>query len=147
MDSVSLYGNMIGERWREKVLARIDSQEALEDATEATGQRIPQATLSRLLSGESKTGPKWHHMVTIARALKLSLDFLADDNQDAPAAPELSEDERSIVQLVRDMGMDRPAAVKRLTASTVVTSPNLSHGEIEDAKAAARKRRGRRPGA
>lgn len=59
-----------------------------------------------------KREPSWDEMVRIARALKVSLDWLADDAQSDVPVPEYTEDERAIIKNFRASGMDYETAYR-----------------------------------
>ena len=78
-------------------------------------KRLPsgsKATLSRWFSGENE--PKLSDAFHLARVLELPLSYLADDSQDQPPAPEFTEAERFVVQVIRDLRLTREEAVWRL---------------------------------
>lgn len=87
-----------------------------------------------------KGEPTGRQLVTIARVLGVTAEYLADDAMDTPPVVEISDDERFLIGLIRDMGIDRATAVKRLTESPIVTSSSPSYG---DRKAAEKPRKGR----
>lgn len=61
-----------------------------------------------------KREPSWNEMVRIARALKVSLDWLADDAQGEVPVPEYTEDERMLVKLYRAYHLDFETAANLL---------------------------------
>lgn len=77
------------------------SQQAL-----AQKSGVSDSEVSRLLKGQSKR-PGLHNILRLARALDVSVDFLADDTlqddpfQDLPSAP---PEEEAVLELVRSIG-------------------------------------------
>jgi transcriptional regulator with XRE-family HTH domain len=83
------------------------------ELAELLGTNQPQ--ISRWL--ESDTPPRWDYLLKMARALGVPADYLIDPAQDVPArASELSDDERYLVQLYRDLGLSREHAARALAA-------------------------------
>lgn len=70
----------------------------------------------------AKRRPYMDQGLKLAKALGLSLDFLADDDLDYPAeaGSDMTDDERFVLQLIRDLGLGRAEAVKRLASVVVV---------------------------
>ena len=68
---------------------------------------VSDSEISRLLNGQSKR-PGLHNILRLARALDVSLDYLADDDAATdprpPSAQELSPVEREMVERVRSLG-------------------------------------------
>lgn len=121
------------QRLAEKLTALIGNQSEL---SRKTG--IPQSAISQMASGRRR--PYLDQAFALARAMGVPLEYLADDAMDTPPVVEISEDERFLVGLIRDMGIDRATAVKRLTESPTVTSSSPSYG---DRKASEKPRKGR----
>lgn len=88
---------------RELRRARLSQQKA----AEMTG--IQQAHLSRVING--KAGLSLDQGFALARALGVSLDFLADDTMDAPpeTSGALSESDRVILALAKTWGPELAA--------------------------------------
>lgn len=87
----------------------------MEQSALAESVGLSRSSISRIFSGaqEPKLGVAW----TLARALGVSLDFLADDTMDADPGStwtRLSDDELTILKMVRRLGTD--AAMNRLLA-------------------------------
>jgi transcriptional regulator with XRE-family HTH domain len=94
------------------------------DLAAALGTNQPQ--VSRWL--ESDTPPKWDYLLKMSRALGVPADYLIDPEQDAPPpSPELSDDERFVLQLYRDLRLSRDEAVRRL-ASAGASAPASASG-------------------
>jgi transcriptional regulator with XRE-family HTH domain len=77
------------------------SQQAL-----AQKSGVSDSEVSRLLKGQSKR-PGLHNILRLARALDVSVDFLADDTlQEDPRVdrPEIPPEEESLLELVRAIG-------------------------------------------
>jgi transcriptional regulator with XRE-family HTH domain len=57
-------------------------------------------------------------LIALAKILAVPLDYLADDTLDAPpAGPELSEDDRVVLRIAREMG--HSAVIRRLTSPLI----------------------------
>jgi transcriptional regulator with XRE-family HTH domain len=83
------------------------------DLAEALGTSQPQ--VSRWLEGG--TPPRSDYLLKMARTLGVSVDYLIDDEQDEPPQPpELSDDERFVLQLYRDLRLTRVEAARGLAA-------------------------------
>jgi transcriptional regulator with XRE-family HTH domain len=96
-------------------LQQVCALKGLDQSTLAEAVGLSRSSISRILSGsqEPKLGVAWN----LARVLGVSLDYLADDTQEAdPGAAwvRLSEDELTILKLVRRLGVE--AAMDRLLA-------------------------------
>lgn len=77
------------------------SQQAL-----AQKSGVSDSEVSRLLKGQSKR-PGLHNILRLARALEVSVDYLADDSlQDDPCAelPAIPSEEAALLDLVRTIG-------------------------------------------
>lgn len=101
-------------KWRGKLRRYVRSQESLEAATEAIGARVPQSTLSRLLQAGRDSHPTWNQMRAIAKALDLSLDWLADDEADDPPDRQLTDDEARLLALYRRLDVPYEEAARAL---------------------------------
>src|SRR5436309_14206232 len=83
------------------------------DLVEAQGTSQPQ--VSRWL--EADTPPRADYLLKMARTLGVPADYLIDDDQDEPPQPPaLSDDERFVLQLYRDLGLTRDEAARGLAA-------------------------------
>lgn len=72
-----------------------------------------QPQVSRWLEGDNP--PRWDYLLKMARALGVTADYLIDPAlEEPPRPPDLSEDERFLLQLIRDLGLTREEAVRRL---------------------------------
>lgn len=92
-----------------------------------------------------KREPSWDEMVRIAKALGVSLDWLADDKQrgDAPV-PEYTEDERALVKLYRAYHLDFETAANLLRAGQPTKPAGQNWTMLRGAK---QKRLGKKNGA
>jgi transcriptional regulator with XRE-family HTH domain len=98
------------EKVRNLLKARRLSQS---DLAEALGTSQPQ--VSRWL--EAGTPPRSDYLLKMARVLGVPADYLIDADQDEPPRPpELSDDERYLLQLYRDLGLSRDEAARGLAA-------------------------------
>ena len=90
----------------------------LDQASLAATLEISRSSVSRILGGIQE--PKLRVAWKLARALGVSLDYLADDDmteEPGGAIVRLSEDERTILKLVRRLGTE--AALDRLLGLSV----------------------------
>jgi transcriptional regulator with XRE-family HTH domain len=62
-----------------------------------------------------KRKPSLVEGLALARCLGVPLEYLADDAMDDPPAPELTEDERAVLDLYRALGLSRAAALRALS--------------------------------
>jgi transcriptional regulator with XRE-family HTH domain len=83
------------------------------DLAEALGTSQPQ--VSRWL--EASTPPRSDYLLKMARTLGVPVDYLIDAEQDEPPRPPgLSDDERYLLQLYRDLRLSRDEAARGLAA-------------------------------
>jgi transcriptional regulator with XRE-family HTH domain len=98
-------------RFHEKI-SRVAAAKRLNQSAIAVLTGIPQTSLSRWMSG--KAVPKLGEAFALARALGVSLDYLADDSLDDPpppaAGPDLTPDEVWILETARALGPDKAKA-------------------------------------
>src|SRR3954469_22427334 len=96
------------EKVRNLLKARRLSQSEL---AEALGTSQPQ--VSRWLEGG--TPPRWDYLLKMARTLGVSADYLIAAEQDEPPQPpSLTDDERFVLQLYRDLRLSRDEAARGL---------------------------------
>lgn len=116
----------------EKVSRLLDERGMIPaDLTRLTG--IPSGRLSKLAQGQGQL--RIPEALRIARALQVSLDFLADDAATNPE-PQLSEDDRVILIIARDLGptearrrlLRPPGPVFELLEPQAEPSPNPKPG-------------------
>lgn len=69
-------------------------------------------TIGRWASGERE--PRRPELVKLAREMGVTLDYLADDGQDNPPAPEVTPDERLLLDTLRRAGIAPAEALARL---------------------------------
>jgi transcriptional regulator with XRE-family HTH domain len=111
-------------------LQRVCALKGLDQSTLAESVGLSRSTISRIFSGaqEPKLGMAWN----LARALGVSLDFLADDALEADPGgtwARLSDDELTILKLVRRLGAE--AAMDRLLALPDGAGPRDDAGPNE----------------
>jgi transcriptional regulator with XRE-family HTH domain len=83
------------------------------DLADALGTSQPQ--VSRWL--DAGTPPRWDYLLKMARTLGVPADYLIDAEQDEPPRPPgLSDDERYLLQLYRDLRLSRDEAARGLAA-------------------------------
>src|SRR4051794_9479897 len=83
------------------------------DLADALGTSQPQ--VSRWL--DAGTPPRWDYLLKMARTLGVPADYLIDAEQDEPPRPRgLSDDERYLLQLYRDLRLSRDEAARGLAA-------------------------------
>lgn len=89
-----------GMEWRQKIRNRRDELRlSQEDLAEMVG--VAQTRITKWEKGVGDPSPT--HLLRLARALGLSLDYLADDTLDAPPEPagDLTEADRMILALAK----------------------------------------------
>jgi transcriptional regulator with XRE-family HTH domain len=82
----------------------------------ATAVGVSDETISRWRKGTSKKGPSLSEAVKLARRLGTTVEYLATGRQPVPT--EITEDERYVLQLYRDLGLPRADAVRGLNWAT-----------------------------
>jgi transcriptional regulator with XRE-family HTH domain len=119
-------------------LKRLCAIRGLDQSALAERLGIPKSSMSRIFSGVQE--PKLLLAFRLARELGVTLDYLADDSLDADPAGHwavVSEDELTILKLVRRLGLDQ--SIDRLLAVDRPTAPEANHQEARS--------EGPRPGA
>jgi transcriptional regulator with XRE-family HTH domain len=74
---------------------------------------VAQSAISEASSGKRRLYVD--QAMKIARALGVSLDYLADDAQDEPAPSSITADEERVLWLVRELGLTAGELARRLT--------------------------------
>lgn len=75
--------------------------------------RVTKSTMSNWFSGKYK--PDLDSALSIARALEVPLDWLADEDAEFPVPGQpLNDDEQAVVELFHALGLDRREALRRL---------------------------------
>lgn len=92
---------------------------------------ISKSTISNWWKGKHR--PDLESALIIARSLDVTLDYLADDAQDKPAPPEYTEEERDIIELVRDLELTRQDARKRLATPISARTIEITQGSADGA--------------
>ena len=93
------------QKLKDKLLTEM-ARQGLNGQRLAQRSQVSDSEISRILSGQSTPGLE--NAFRLARAVGVSLDFLADDTLDADplrASDPLSADERRILDLVQQLGM------------------------------------------
>lgn len=102
------------ERFSEKIKTLMRERRMSQaDLAEASG--MPQARVSKILAGEGRIYAD--QAAAWAKVFGVSLDYLADDTLDAPP-PELSHEDRTILDLARVLGYQR--ALLRLATEPLI---------------------------
>jgi transcriptional regulator with XRE-family HTH domain len=109
--TVVTYGTM---KLIEKV-SKILGQRGLKQADLAEMIQVTPQRVSHWFNGTGQ--PKPDQLLRIARALDVSMEFLADDGLAESPPQEFTEDERYILRVVRSLAIDADTAVQRLTMS------------------------------
>lgn len=81
--------------------AGFESQSSL-----ARASGVPQATISRILSGDGSSGPELETIRKLASACRVSLTWLAEGMDAAPVPPILSMAQTDWLGLMEDLGSD-----------------------------------------
>lgn len=74
-----------------------------------------QSQISRMVDDGAKPPQDTDRLLEIAHILRCSVDYLINDKITDLTGSEFSADERRIIEVVRDSGMTRPEAIRRLT--------------------------------
>ncbi len=101
--------------------------------------------------------PSASEALRMARALGVSVEWLIDDAGETAPAPELSELDRAVIDLVHALGLEKGEALRRLASPSpqpnVVYRPNgaeefppAGFAPLDESPAAARTRRAKRSG-
>lgn len=78
---------------------------------------------------EGNRGPTGIQFLAVARALRVPVDYLIDDEADNPPPPIVSDDEVPILELVRSLRIDRGTALAALARAA--TSGGSSPPEVK----------------
>jgi transcriptional regulator with XRE-family HTH domain len=95
------------QRLKDKLLTEM-ARQGLNGQRLAQRSKVSDSEISRILSGQSTPGLE--NAFRLARAVEVSLDFLADDeleNDPLKAADVVSSDERRILDLAQRLGLSR----------------------------------------
>lgn len=76
------------------------------------GRRVTRSTVLNWCNGVGR--PDLVSALAIAREFEVPLDYLADDTMDVPPEPELTKDERFIIDLIRWAEFSRDTVVRLL---------------------------------
>lgn len=134
-----VYGGM---EFPEKLRDLLDSRRmAQADLGAAVG--LQQSRISKWVNGKGE--PSLSQGLLLARALKVPIEYLADDKADKPS-PELSEAERLILETVRALGLEKGATIRALhEAARWKDHPVPRHGDKPPMKENTPPKRGSRP--
>lgn len=114
-------------KWFEKLrLAREQAGYRQADMAEVLGYKSV-STYNKLENGELKD-PPFEKVALAASIVGASLDFMVDEMNDEPPEFPLTDDELLILQLIRDLGLDRAEAMRRLAAS----APRSGSGTLRE---------------
>ena len=103
----------------EKILAAAKEKGVSQTALE----RLAALPTNRIAKWKAGTGePSFSETVRLASVLDLSLNYLAD----LPETPQLSDDERAVMLIVRSIGT--ADSIRRLTAPTIALPQSSSAG-------------------
>lgn len=127
-------GLMARMRLKEK-LPWLMEQKGIKPAELSKMTGIPAPRFSEWKDPKGKRSPTLEQAKRIARALGVSLDYLADDSLDEPPNPELNAEDREILRIARRLGYEQ--ALDRLIN-------NETPGVSEDATPIDPRRDGRR---
>lgn len=81
---------------------------------------VSRNTAGRWIADERQ--PYTDKLLRLAEVLGVSVDYLTDDAQDEPPAPELTSDEREILRSIRASGLGYQEVMRRLMAGAA-TAP------------------------
>ncbi|MEO6808128.1 MAG: helix-turn-helix domain-containing protein [Isosphaeraceae bacterium] len=98
----------------------------------AKASQVSDSEVSRILRGESTPGLE--NALRLARAVGVSLDYLADDALEVDTArggDQLDVDEQDVLDLTRDLS---PRIARRILESAVVLGPELAIRRLHGAE-------------
>lgn len=75
---------------------------------------VPKTSCYRWFDPGNPALPDVKEALKVARELKVSLDYLADDQLDQRPEPEYKHDEREIIRIVRELRLDYGEVLRRL---------------------------------
>lgn len=111
---------MLGPMKLQDKLSRIWEERRLNDEDVAERLGVSDSTVYRWRTARKPPKMDLRVALGLARELGLPLEFLADDDQDEPPPPDLNEDERVILTIVRDLNLDRAEVIRRLARDPAV---------------------------
>lgn len=115
-------------RFPEKLILVIQDS-GLSQARISRDAELHPSALSDMTAGKRR--PYMDQALKLARALKVPLEYLADDSLDEPPEPQLTDDDAFVIRAVRAMGISADEAVRRIYAGAL--KPELvSNGGREE---------------
>ncbi len=97
------------------------------DLAEAIG--VSKQRVSQWMQGTGQ--PKPYHLLRMARALNVPMEFLADDTMEDIAAQGVSAEEMKVVEMARVLGLEE--AKRRLLQAPAVDIEFIGHGRYPEA--------------
>jgi transcriptional regulator with XRE-family HTH domain len=107
---------MVAMTFGEK-LAKLSEARGWKAAEVARRLKVSPNTVGRWLADERR--PFDDVLLSVARLFSVQADFLVDEAQERVPAPELTEDERFVLRLVRASGLSADDVAKALTGYAV----------------------------
>jgi hypothetical protein len=98
---------------------------------------VAKTSCYRWFDPEDPALPDVKEALRVAKALEVSLDYLADDQLDERPVPEYDHDEREIIRAVRELRLSYGEVLRRLAmtgAGTVIVTKDKSEREDPEAK-------------
>lgn len=104
------------------MLQKLDSLLKSRGISQTAFERTAILSANRISKWKNGQGePSASEALRIARALGVSVEWLIDDGKDYPAPPESVEWERSVLDLIQALGLDKQEALRRLAG--VISPP------------------------
>jgi transcriptional regulator with XRE-family HTH domain len=94
------------------------------DLAEMVG--VSRQRISNWFAGTGQPNPD--RLLRIARALGVTMEYLADEAMDTPVRSDLTEDQKLILQVIVDLGYTRAEVMRRLHASGDVKPEGRTYG-------------------
>lgn len=116
-----------------KIIEKICDLIAERGYTQQDFEEVAKLATNRVSKWRNKGEPTARQALRIARALGVTMEYLADDTQDEPVR-EFTEDEVYLIRTFRSLRLDVDAAVRRMAGLQTVVPRGRSAGDEEDAK-------------
>lgn len=97
-----------------KKLKLLAGKHRYSQATLAQHIGVSQNLVSLWMRGAST--PDLYQAAKISEVLGVDVNYLANDAQDEPASPELSDEDRAVIDLVHALGLEKGEALRRLAS-------------------------------